>query len=130
MARTGLYVDAKLFRSTVATRPPVGTATHTGVTMFEIWSSVTVSAALMPSSDCSDISAMVTEGHSCAAICCGDCAVPWGCNIKYNKTRPDTRYITPAELDLVMRVARERGGMYLVNVLCLRAAYLTVSRPD
>lgn len=51
-------------------------------------------------------------------------------DIKYNKTRPDTRYVTPAELDLVMCVARERGGMYLVNALCLRAAYLTVSRPD
>jgi integrase len=51
-------------------------------------------------------------------------------DIKYNKTRPDTRYVSPAELDLVMRVARERGGMYLVNALCLRAAYLTVSRPD
>ena len=51
-------------------------------------------------------------------------------NIKYNKTRPDTRYVTPAELDMVMRTARERGGMYLVGALCLRAAYLTVSRPD
>jgi integrase len=51
-------------------------------------------------------------------------------DIKYNKTRPDTGYVTPVELDLVMRVARERGGMYLVNALCLRAAYLTVSRPD
>ena len=51
-------------------------------------------------------------------------------DIKYNKTRPDTRYVNPAELELVMRVARERGGMYLVNALCLRAAYLTVSRPD
>lgn len=51
-------------------------------------------------------------------------------DIKYNKTRPDTRYVTPAELDLVMRTARERGGMYVVGALCLRAAYLTVSRPD
>lgn len=51
-------------------------------------------------------------------------------DIKYNKTRPDTRYVTPAELDLVVRVARERGGMYIVGALCLRAAYLTVSRPD
>ena len=51
-------------------------------------------------------------------------------DIKYNKTRPDTRYVTPDELDLVMRTARERGGMYLVGALCLRAAYLTVSRPD
>lgn len=51
-------------------------------------------------------------------------------DIKYKQTRPDTRYVTPAELDLVMRTARERGGMYLVGALCLRAAYLTVSRPD
>ena len=51
-------------------------------------------------------------------------------NIKYNKTTPDTRYVTPAELDLVVRTARERGGMYVVAALCLRAAYLTVSRPD
>lgn len=51
-------------------------------------------------------------------------------NIKYNKTRPDTRYVTPDELDLVVRTARERGGMYVVAALCLRAAYLTVSRPD
>jgi len=51
-------------------------------------------------------------------------------DIKYNKTRPDTRYVTPSELDLVVRVARERGGMYVVAALCLRAAYLTVSRPD
>jgi integrase len=50
--------------------------------------------------------------------------------IKYNKTRPDTRYVTPAELDLVMQTARERGGMYVIAALCLRAAYLTVSRPD
>lgn len=51
-------------------------------------------------------------------------------DIKYNKTTPDTRYVTPAELDLVVRTARERGGMYVVAALCLRAAYLTVSRPD
>jgi integrase len=51
-------------------------------------------------------------------------------DIKYNKTTPDTRYVTPSELDIVMRTARERGGMYVVAALCLRAAYLTVSRPD
>lgn len=51
-------------------------------------------------------------------------------DIKYNKTRPDTRYVTEVERDFAMRVARERGGMYVVNMLCLRAAYLTVSRPD
>jgi len=27
-----------------------------------------------------------------------------------HKTRPDTRSVTPAELDLVRRVARERGS--------------------
>jgi len=51
-------------------------------------------------------------------------------DIKYNKTLPDTRYVTPAELDLVVQTARERDGMYVVAALCLRAAYLTVSRPD
>lgn len=51
-------------------------------------------------------------------------------DIKYNKTSPDTRKVERDELDLVMRVARERGGMYVVAALCLRAAYLTVSRPD
>lgn len=51
-------------------------------------------------------------------------------DIKYNKSCPDTRYVTPAELELVVQVARERGGMYVVAALCLRAAYLTVSRPD
>lgn len=38
-------------------------------------------------------------------------------DIKYNKTRPDMPYVAPAELDLV-------------NALCLRVAYLTVSRLD
>lgn len=50
--------------------------------------------------------------------------------IKYNKTRPKTSYVDSAARGLVMRVARERGGMYLVVALCLRVAYLTVSRPD
>lgn len=52
------------------------------------------------------------------------------CRDKYNKTCPHTRYVTPAKLDLVMRIARERGWMYVVAALCLRAAYLTISRPD
>lgn len=50
--------------------------------------------------------------------------------IKYNKTKPKTSYVDAAARDLVMRVARERGGSYLVLGLCIRAAYLTVSRPD
>ena len=50
--------------------------------------------------------------------------------IKYNKTKPKTSYVDEAARELVMRVARERGGSYLVLALCIRAAYLTVSRPD
>lgn len=50
--------------------------------------------------------------------------------IKYNKSRPSQKYVEEAELDLVMATAREHGGSYLVAALCLRAAYLTVSRPD
>lgn len=50
--------------------------------------------------------------------------------IKYNKTRPKTKYVEQYEVDLMMRVARERAGSYLVLALCLRVAYLTVSRPD
>jgi integrase len=50
--------------------------------------------------------------------------------IKYNKTKAKTKYVEQAEVDLVMRVARERGGSYLILALCLRVAYLTVSRPD
>jgi hypothetical protein len=37
---------------------------------------------------------------------------------------------TQSEVDLVMRIARECAGSYLILPLCLRVAYLTVSRPD
>lgn len=50
--------------------------------------------------------------------------------IKYNKTKAKTKYVEQSEVDLVMRVARERAGSYLILALCLRVAYLTVSRPD
>jgi integrase len=50
--------------------------------------------------------------------------------IKYNKTKAKTKYVEQSEVDLVMRVARERDGSYLILALCLRVAYLTVSRPD
>jgi integrase len=49
--------------------------------------------------------------------------------IKYNKTRPRQKYVEAADLELAMKIARERGGSYLVMALCLYTAYLTVSRP-
>jgi len=50
--------------------------------------------------------------------------------IKYNKTKPSQKYVTGAEIDLMMEVARSRGGSYLMLALCLYTAYLTVSRPQ
>jgi integrase len=50
--------------------------------------------------------------------------------IKYNKTRPKTKYVDQSAVDLMMAVARERKGSYLVVALCLQVAYLTVNRPD
>lgn len=50
--------------------------------------------------------------------------------IEYNKTKPKQKYVDAADVEMVMRVARERGGSYLVLALCLNVAYLTVSRPD
>ncbi len=50
--------------------------------------------------------------------------------IKYNKTRAKTKYVGQAEVDLMMRTARERGGASLIIALCIWVGYLTVSRPD
>ncbi|HEY8606591.1 MAG TPA: tyrosine-type recombinase/integrase [Noviherbaspirillum sp.] len=50
--------------------------------------------------------------------------------IKYNKTRPRQKYVEEADINMMMRVARERGGSYLILALCLQVAYLTVSRPE
>jgi integrase len=50
--------------------------------------------------------------------------------IKYNKTKPRDKYVGQGDLDMLMRVARERGGAYVTVALCLHVAYLTVSRPD
>jgi integrase len=49
--------------------------------------------------------------------------------IKYNKTRPRQKYVEATDLELAIKIARERGGSYLVMALCLYTAYLTVSRP-
>jgi integrase len=50
--------------------------------------------------------------------------------IKYNKTRPKQKYVQESDIAMMMRVARERGGSYLILALCLQVAYLTVSRPE
>lgn len=50
--------------------------------------------------------------------------------IKYNRTRPKTKYVGQEALNYVMSVARERGGSLLVTALCLQVAYLMVCRPD
>lgn len=50
--------------------------------------------------------------------------------IEYNPTRPRQRVVTPAEMQLMRRIARERGGSYHIMALCAYTAFLTVSRPD
>jgi integrase len=50
--------------------------------------------------------------------------------IKYNKTKPKTKYVGQADVDLMMRAARAHGGSDMILALCIRVAYLTVSRPD
>jgi len=50
--------------------------------------------------------------------------------IKYNRTKPSQKYVTPDEIELMLKVARARGGSYLVFSLCMYTAYLTVSRPS
>jgi integrase len=50
--------------------------------------------------------------------------------IEYNKTKPRQKYVDQKDVDLVMEVARDRKGSYLIVALCLQVAYLTVSRPD
>jgi integrase len=50
--------------------------------------------------------------------------------IKYNKTRVKTKYVGQADVDLTLRAARMHGGSDMILALCIRVAYLTVSRPD
>ncbi|KVK99272.1 hypothetical protein [Burkholderia territorii] len=57
--------------------------------------------------------------------------------IEYNPTRPRQRYVRQDEIDLAVEVARSRRSVgdqhpssaYLILALCVKAAYLTVSRP-
>jgi integrase len=51
-------------------------------------------------------------------------------DIDYNPTRPSTRLVTPEEVEFAVKIARERGGQYLIQALCVQAAYLLNSRPD
>jgi integrase len=50
--------------------------------------------------------------------------------IKYNKTKKKTKYVGQDDVDLMMRAARAHGGSDIILALCVRVAYLTVSRPD
>lgn len=57
--------------------------------------------------------------------------------IEYNPTRPRQRYVRQDEIDLAVELARSRRSVgdqhpssaYLILALCVKAAYLTVSRP-
>ncbi|KVV49573.1 hypothetical protein WT27_32020 [Burkholderia territorii] len=57
--------------------------------------------------------------------------------IEYNPPRPRQRYVRQDEIDLAVEVARSRRSVgdqhpssaYLILALCVKAAYLTVSRP-
>lgn len=50
--------------------------------------------------------------------------------IKYNPTKPSTKYVTSEHLDYAITEARSRGGQYLVLALCYYTAFLTTSRPE
>ncbi|MRT30769.1 hypothetical protein [Herbaspirillum sp. CAH-3] len=50
-------------------------------------------------------------------------------DIRYNKTRPSTKFVEWSHVEFAIAEARRRGGSYLVCALCVMAAYLTVSRP-
>ncbi len=50
--------------------------------------------------------------------------------IEYNPTRPKTKLVSEADVELAMREARERGGSYLRMALGFQVAYLAVCRPD
>lgn len=50
--------------------------------------------------------------------------------IKYNKTKPSQKYVSANEIELMLKMARMRGGSYQILALCLYTAYMTVSRPQ
>lgn len=50
--------------------------------------------------------------------------------IKYNPVKPRTKTVSRSDQAFALREARRRGGSYLVQALGMRAAYLTVNRPD
>lgn len=51
-------------------------------------------------------------------------------DIKYNPTKPGSKYVETRDLDYALAEARVRGGSYLILALCIYTAYLTASRPD
>jgi integrase len=71
------------------------------------------------------LSAMLEYGRRLGLLEVNPCR-----GIKYNKTKPKQKYVNAADMDMMLRVAREHGGSYLILSLCLHTAYLTVSRPS
>jgi len=51
-------------------------------------------------------------------------------DIKYNPVRPSTATVPRAHMAIMLRVARQRRGQYLVQALCAKAAYHAVGRPE
>lgn len=51
-------------------------------------------------------------------------------DIKYNPTRPNTATVPRLHVAIMLRVARQRGGQFLVQALCAKAAYHAVGRPE
>jgi integrase len=49
--------------------------------------------------------------------------------IKYNKSKPNQKEVSDADLNFALAEARVRGGSYLILALCVYTAYLTASRP-
>lgn len=71
-------------------------------------------------------SAILEYGRRIGAVEINPCV-----GIKYNRSLPRTRHVKQHEVELLEKVARERKTESYIRVaLCLKAAYLTVSRPD
>jgi len=51
-------------------------------------------------------------------------------DLDYNPTRPRTTVVAQANIDFALKIARQRGGQFLVMGLCAKAAYHAVGRPD
>lgn len=71
------------------------------------------------------LSAVLEYGRRVGELANNPCS-----GIQYNRTKPRTRTVSRHDQAYVLREARRRGGSYLVQALGMRAAYLTVNRPE